>query len=1160
MIPHILSIRGYFEIPEFKMMKLRRLFRYLIFLTLFAGSLQASNPLDRLQEASRLREMDSELRRLAFQLMADGSEEKQFWALAALTRSEERSPEMENLLLTMLRSGKASKDEPRSVLLFFRPSLQGLAAWSAGYLGIQTPEVLEALKDLLYHHSEVMRSQAATALKVLGGVGIGYLEEAASSGTMTERLTALAALRGDAEGLRSERYQEMQRALFPEIFRMTYPDTTEGSLLVNGGFEEQGGHEGIPGWELILENGAKGRIEVDRTRSRNGKQSVRLVRENALGRFSIRSTTPVLLGQAKSYVLRGYFQAEKAPLNSALLFRFENDEGRGLAEELYRGHAYQSQTLLRNTFPGFWDKRLAEYKNKEKNTQVYVRIYLEGNPSEIWLDDLSFPASTYEYSYSAPVRTVSMHTRSEVAAEPTPLSADSGATNHFEIEQTRNGALLKQDGEVRSPVLYLSLRSNFGDYDAMGEYAGVPLVVSRVAITDHVDNRYPVVFPVWTASDQYDFTYALEELRIAAEATPSAGIIINLNVLWPRDWVENNPEHAWLNQEGQRGHGSTIHFAGFTEELPDGYRWWPSPYSSKALEDAADVIRAFLQEVRAGPYANRIAGCFISGGHDGQFYTASERWADYSEVGVQAFRDWLRKRYGTTEQLQQAWNRQDFDFEEVQVPDFSVKAEGESLVFLSPLHNQDVVDYREFIAAQGMIIREYFARVFKEEMGENMLAMTWQLGGGRAHASYTTFLQSDILDILVPQPSYEMRVPGYYGGISAPLAGYRYHNKLLVKELDLRTWLRAGGPEILNQRLGAAMNPADWKTINRKEIGQMVAGGHGYWYFDIGGSHFRDLDMMEEIRESREIADRMARRGLGDFKPDVAVLASELSQYWGHPSRSGRAGWLTLQSYMYQMLKTSGVPYDELYLEDVLEYEALQDYKVFVFEDAFRITDRQRKQIEDKLQRDGRTLIWLYAPGFVSDYGPSSEAVSRLTGMHVKTTPSFARTDAYWVDEQDILSHGMSGLQGMGEMFRLMYARSSGPHRLYDVQQFWIEDRNATTLARYRDGNAAIAVRRFEDWTSLYIAAPGGLEARLLHNVAKETGAYVLTEPGQAIEMNGHFISMHGMKKGHHEFKLPYRADVIDLETNHIIVRNTDHFEVSVEPQRQYWYDIRPVQ
>lgn len=1135
---------------------IRHLFRTCLLLILLTAGLHASDTLELFKEAARKGEMNEELRDTAFQSMQQGSEEEQFWAFAALTRSQDRSPEMVNLLLSVLRSDSAPSDE-RGLMLFYRPSLLGMAAWSAGYLGIRDPEVLEALRKLLYHHSEVMRSQAATSLKVLGGVGIDYLEEAVSSGKMTEKLTALAALRGDAEGLRSERYQEMQRALFPDILRMTYPDTTEGSLLENGDFEQSVRGQEVMGWQLILEDGAEGRIEVDTNRSRNGKQSLRLIRENALGSFSIRSTTPVLLEQTRSYVLRGYFQAEQAPLNSALLFRFENEEGHRLAEEIYRGHAFQSQTFLRNTPSEFWDKRLAEYKNKEKDTLVHVRIYLEGNSSEVWLDDLSFPASKYEYSYSAPVRTVSMHTDAELAGEPG-LSEESPATNHFEIEETDNGAVLKQEGKVRAPVLYISLRSNFGDYEAMGEYAGLPLVVSRVAITDHVDNRYPVVFPVWTASDEYDFTYALEELRITAEATPSAGIIMNLNVLWPSDWVESNPEHAWLNKEGQRGYGSTIHFAGFTEDLPNGYRWWPSPYSNKALEDAADVIRAFLQEVKESPYANRIAGCFISGGHDGQFYTASERWADYSREGIRSFRDWLREKYGTVEQLQYAWNQEDIDFDKVQVPDFSVKPKGESLLFLSPLENQNIVDYREFITAQGMKIREYFAGVFKEEMGEDMLAMTWQLGGGRTHASYTTFLKSDILDILIPQPSYEMRIPGYYGGISAPLAGYRYHDKLLVKELDLRTWLRAGGPEMLNQRLSAAMTPEDWKTINRKEIGQMIAGGHGYWYFDIGGSHFRDLDMMEEIRQSREVADDQARRGLGEFKPDVAVLVSELSQYWGHPARSGRAGWVTLQSYMYQMLKTSGVPYDELYLEDVLNDEALQDYKVFVFEDAFRITDQQKQQIEDKLQRDGRTLIWLYAPGFVSDYGPSSQAVSELTGMHVKTTPSFARTDSYWVDAQDVLSHGMSGLQGMGEMYRMMYARTTAPHRLYDVQQFWIEDRNATTLARYRDGKAAIAVRRFEDWTSLYIAAPGGIEAQLLHNVAKEAGAYTLTEPGQAIEMNGHFISMHGMKKAHHEFRLPYRADVIDLETNQVMAQGTDRFEVNVEPQKQYWYDIRP--
>lgn len=1037
------------------------------------------------------------------------------------------------------------------------PSLRvrSVGAWAAGYVGLDSEAVLASLKKLLRDGSEVPRSSAATALRGYGNRGREILESVLVDGTIGERLNALSGLRGTPEGLRDERNREAQRALIPEILAYTFPDPDWNiSLLENGGFEREPGADGsIPGWELVMEGGAKGYCVVDSSRSRSGENSLLLVRENAEGNLYLRSTTPVVVPAKKTFVLRGYFKADAAPLNDVLLFRFERENGQVVPGDPYRGHTHQSQSLLRNSGEDHWDKRLGEYTAERENEKVYVRIYLNGNPAEVWLDDLTFPSSPYGYSYSGPVRPVSAATRRDLIRNEATATVERTAV----VAKQDSGALLLKDGDAMAPVLYYVMLTDFADADGMANYAGVPLILSAVHITDQANERYPVNFPVWAATDSYDFTTPMENLAMVAEAAPDAGIVLNFNVVWPSDWVELHPDDAWLNAEGKRGYGTGGHFRGFADEPPPDHRWWPSPFSEKALEDAAKVIRAFLSEVKESPYADRIVGCFISGGHDGQFHTGS--WPDYSPAAVQAFRQWLRQQYGDDEGLRKAWNRPDVSLDTVGIPDLSVKPNHtESLSFYDPSRHQDVVDYRRFSSARGMVVKEYFARVFKEEMGRDTIAMTWHLGGGRGDGAHAVFLQSDVLDMLIPQPSYELRIPGYYGGVSAPLKSYNLHGKFVIKELDLRTWLRSGGPEMLNQRLGAAMTPEWWRNVNRKEIGQMIAAGHGYWYFDIGNTHFRDLDMLDEIKATREIANELVELDAANFKPDVAVVVSEDSQYWGYPSRRSRAGWLTLQNYAFLSLKASGVPYDEYFLEDMQDYGMLEDYKVIVFQDAWRLSDEQRAYIEEKLKKDGRTLVWVYASGFLSDSGPSVKALSKLVGMRVETKPAFARTNAYWSDEEDVLSEGMQGLQGMGEAYRAMYTIADGPNRLYDVQRFYINDPRATVLARYTDGTGAIAVRRFPDWTSVYVAPPGGLEGQLLNNIAREAGAYVLTEPGQAIEMNRNFISVHGMRNGEHRFQLPYAATVTDLETGEVISEGADEFSLPIEAQKQYWFLLKP--
>lgn len=1120
--------------------------RFIGYLALFSAGIIASEAnfteesVWTLVDAARQGDLSHAEKPGILELARNGSEDERYWAMVALARSGLDEGEAVEVVLRAMQDSS------------FR--VRSAGAWAAGYLGITDPQVLASLGRLLRDHNEVPRSAAATALNAYGDDGIVLLEEVLESGTMGQKLNALSGLRATPEGLRNERYRVAQRALFPDILAYTFPDPDPTiNRLKNNDFEVPSANGEMPGWELVLEGGAKGYAEVDTNRSRSGGQSLKMVRQNALGFLYLRSVDPVVVPAGESFTMRGYFKADTAPLNNVLLFRFEREDGRVVPGEAHRGHAFQSQTLLRNSPEGHWDKRMGDYTAGDEDEKIRVRIYLQGNPADVWLDDLSFPASRYAYTYSGPVRTFSPATHREL------IVSEARATNKITAvlgERDSGGVLLKNNEKV-APVLYFSQRPDFADNDGMANYAGVPFVISMVPITDRVDQRYPVNFPVWTETGYHDFTTPLEHLALTAEAAPDAGIILNFNVIWPSDWVELNPDHAWLDASGRRGYGMAGHFRGFGEDLPPGHRWWPSPYSTPALEDAAGIIRAFLGEVRDSPYADRVVGCFISGGHDGQFFTAN--WPDHSPTGVRAFRDWLRKRYGDDDGLRKAWHRPHASLDTVEIPYMSVRPNHpETLSFLDPTEHQDVVDYRRFSSEQGMVIKEYFARVFKDEMGDDTLAMTWQMGGGRGDGTHSVFLKSDVLDILIPQPSYELRIPGYYGGLSAPLASYNLHGKLAVKELDLRTWLRSGGAEVFNQRLGAAMTPEWWRNVNRKEIGQMIAAGHGYWYYDIGGTHFRDLDMLDEIKATRLIADELVRQDAANFKPDVAVIVSEGSQYWGYPTRRGRAGWLTLQNYAFKSLKTSGVPYAEYFLEDMLTHKAVADHRVVVFLDAWRLTDEERTYIASKLKGDGRTLVWIYAPGFISDAGPSTAALSEMVGMRVETKPAFARTDAYWSDEEDVFSAGMYGLQGMGESFRAMHTLAEGPHRLFDVQRFYINDPEASVLARYRDGEAAIAVRRFPDWTSVYVAAPAGLQARLLNNIAREAGAYVLTEPGQAIEMNKNFISIHGMRNAEHRLQLPFTATVRSLDTGETITENVDAFTLSVEAQNQYWFSLQP--
>ena len=56
-----------------------------------------------------------------------------------------------------------------------------------------------------------------------------------------------------------------------------------------------------------------------------------------------------------------------------------------------------------------------------------------------------------------------------------------------------------------------------------------------------------------------------------------------------------------------------------------------------------------------------------------------------------------------------------------------------------------------------------------------------------------------------------------------------------------------------------------------------------------------------------------------------------------------------------------------------------------------------------------------------------------------------------------------------------------------------------------------------------------------MNNIARAAGAYVCGAPGQSIDMNGNFISLHGMKNGRYTLILPPGArKVIDVDSGKV--------------------------
>lgn len=1049
---------------------------------------------------------------------------------------------------------KVSDNDLNQLRLYLRDSslyIRSAAAKAVGQIGDNSAQTLEILKknldsvedsltwDLNFTDTkdEVTRASAAYALLHLGDAGKNILRDRVKNApTVRGRVEAVIALRSSADSRDTIGLGKEMASLFFQMDKIFNPDPQENktSILQNAVFEHR---DIFKDWSFH-QNDANGKAVFDKQSRRQGSGSIQLSKESNDGEVYLRSNKAIRVKKDEDYLVRLYFRADDAPTNSTLQILFENKDG-----ELTTGtdkYAGEAQTFIRNSPTDQWIKRTANIKPKEDG-EYYIRIALRGNKSTVWIDDITAPAINMGLNLFP----------MEVQLNPSDKKTVDQlvAPNEAVVKKVGDRTRLLLNGDEVVPTFYhiLGPTGQFGEYKGMEEQGKVKLHVVSLDLSDRggdvVGGR-----PVWPATNEYDFSTTFERIEYAVASAPNSNFILNINVLWPEDWIEKNPDETWQNIKGQRGYGMSSQqlFMGFADELPAGFKWWPSPFSEKAIADAQKGIHLFINELKKRPYFNKFVGCHIAGGHDGQFNTSGR--PDYSPIAQEAFKKWLKELYHTDQNLQKKWNDPIITFATVEVPDYANrKKKSKSDLFYDPETDQRFIDHTKFQSEQGMIIRDQLAKAFKEAMGRPVIGMTWGMGGGRGQGTENIFLPSRHLDVIVAQPSYARRLPGYIGGMrNAAMTSYNEHGKMLVKEFDFRTWLRNSPEETYAQRLSTASNPKKFISAFRKEFMQMMVQGLGFWMYDIGRTHFRDPEMLRTIAEGVGNYENFEIKKRNKYRPEVAMVWVDESILWEKRILNTNNG-LTMDGHTNFQIAEAGFTYDNLYLADILKSSHLQEYKMYIFKDSWRITESQRREIEEKLQKEGKVLVWNYAAGYIGDDKLSDEYVSQLTKINIKSENINGWPIVRANKSGDRLVEQVEGRLGMGEAVATAMAKGALLPTYAPMHRFIVQDNEAKSLALYPDRETAIAVKRFENWTSVYFGMIGTLDARLLNNLAEEAGIHTFTKAGKGnVEFNGSLLGIHCLKNENVEISLPFKAKVVDFDSKKVLVEGQGSFNISM--------------
>lgn len=934
---------------------------------------------------------------------------------------------------------------------------------------------------------------------------------------------------------------------------------TNRSVIVNGDFENA--ENGQPnGWELLLKDGAAGSCRVDSRKHYSGEKSLFIQKTNGKGYLELRSKSMVTVPAKAFWTWRGFYQADTAPASSLLLFRLENEQGKVDSHDNIprSGWGWQSQSFLLNAPEGEWRKRLLILRpaNHDRQFRLVVRIY--GNPCELWLDNLTFPSPAWKMHIASPVPESPRYSW-EQASRILAKRKDSTAM----LNKGSNGQIqLQINGKTVPPTIYFPWESELGDYDRFNK-AGIKIHNVVLPINDSYGKFSSGKLenigagPAWTSAKDrnYNFKPLFNKMRDVIRKDPNGYIMLGFHITWPEDYVKVNPGTAWKDKNGHYAYGNSLYMYGFKplSQIPASSICWPSPYSNKPFEDAADVIRAFTRELAKTDMAKTVIGCFVCGGHDGQFEVLRR---DFGPNGLRAWRQWLRAKYQNDENLQNAWSNKNVSIAAAPVPVNNyekTKNSSDSPVFYSPATEQADRDYSLFRQERIWHLKEFLINAIKAEFKKPLLGAVWLMGGFKS--KYTrSFVQSKTLDIAIVQPTYQNRMPGMLSGASIPFESLKMHRKMLFKELDFRSWIRETyHNELGSMKIGTPMSIAAFKSVDRKEIGQMIAhGAGGWWYYDISGNAFNNPQIIDEIKRSAEIAQWVDQQPT-TFRPQTAVVLSYSApaamrmKIWRFRNE---ANWFL--QYQTYALKLSGIPFDTCFLEDIRNNPELQKYRMYIFLNTYEMNRDDINFINRNLKKNDNVLVWHFAPGYLNPDKKKYDLdqVHSLTGFKVKTSPQQKNYRIY----ANPTVKGLLPLQGLGDIFRSCFSVDADSNSML-TQRFVIDDPQATPLASYADdGTTAVAAKSMPEWSSIYVAALGGLSGELVHQLAVKHNLYTVCSPNIAqVEINGSFISISPMQNGTLELSLPRKCTVKDAFSDEELGRDITSLKLPVEAGVTRW-------
>jgi hypothetical protein len=575
--------------------------------------------------------------------------------------------------------------------------------------------------------------------------------------------------------------------------------------------------------------------------------------------------------------------------------------------------------------------------------------------------------------------------------------------------------------------------------------------------------------------------------------------------------------------------------------------------------EAAGDLRAYIHHCEQR-FGENIVGYHLAAGAMGEWaYSWEQVLSDYSPAQAAAFGDWLRRQYGNDQAaLRAAWGRPDATFEAAAVPAPQRRLRApDQPSLLDPKTERDVIDYLEFhsetmaeaavgsCAAAKAALREVGRRkvvgVFYGYHFKNLNKPSNFHNAG--HHAQRIVLESKDVDFICAPYCYQAREHGNMYLAQLISGSVRLHGKLHWCEDDTFTFRS-------RREYGRSRCPDRETTIGvlRRNLAGLLAEGGTAWWMDCGGNGplhpggqvdgwYHDEGLMRNFAQMQRLAER--RLAGGDRRPaaQVAVMLGDDSARFHRHDAALMDGLIMRQMYELGQL---GAPFDTYRVADLprlLEEPWSENYRLWVFPDCLYLSREVREALK-RLKTNGRTVLWTYGAGIVTEEGISPDAMAEATGIRVGVRHR---------NEPLIVNTFATGS-------RLLY----GTERPIGPVVFGADDAAEVKGWLVNEADPALLERRFDGWRSVWSAAPA-MPAALLRQYAAGAGVHLYVDTGEQVLWDGQLLTLHAGFSGVRTVRLPMVSNVADAYTGEAVAAGASEFVAALERGSTATWTVEPI-